>query len=317
MATSGSIDYTRTGAQVVEKAFSIIGVKAQGQDLSAEEMQDGLESLNLMLKSWQASGEHLWTKTQGVLFTQAGKTDYLLGPSGDHACLFDDFIGTTTTADVASGVAVIPVTSSAGMAVSDKVGVKLSDGTRQWSTILTVDSSTQITLNDNLTASATSGTSVFTYTDIIERPLRILNARRKKFGFDDEIRVKEMSNDDYNEQTIKSSQGTIVGFYYSPLLTNGRVYHWLTSDDVDNLFLFTFSRTIEDVDSQANNLDIPVEWLDCVTYNLAARLVDDYDVPEPKATNVVTKATIFKANLMDWDANQTSIQITPSSTWGS
>jgi hypothetical protein len=312
MALSGSTDFTLSAAKVVEKAFSLLGVKAAEQPLTASEREDGQEALNIMLKYWVANGYHLWTKTQGVLFTQTGKTDYLLGATGDHACLYDDFVATTTTSAIISGSAVIPVTSSTGMSASDYVGIKLSDGTRQWSTIASVDSSTQITLDDNLTGAASTGTSVFTYTSIVERPLRILNARRKLYGFDDEIMCVELSNDDYFNMSLKSSQGTITSYYYQPVLGNGRMYLWQTSDNVDQLVYFTFCRTIQDIDEQSNNLDVPVEWLDAVTYNLAARLADDYNAPANKVETVLFKAGAFLKTLKEWDVNNTSVQIVPS-----
>src|SRR5690349_18697247 len=50
-------------------------------------------------------------------------------------------------------------TSSAGMTIADNIGIKLDDSTRQWTTIVSIDSATQITVTDALTSSAGQGNS--------------------------------------------------------------------------------------------------------------------------------------------------------------
>ena len=82
MATSGSVNFTLTAGEVVERAFSKIGVKVAEQALQAEEIQDGLDALNLFLKTMQSQSMHLWSRDEGVLFLDVGKTDYLIGPTG-------------------------------------------------------------------------------------------------------------------------------------------------------------------------------------------------------------------------------------------
>ena len=157
MAISGTSTYTMTAAEVITEAFDLIGVRSNEQAIQSNEMQDGIDALNRLLKTWSAKDLHIWMKREGVIFLNPGTESYSLSTTGDRACYIDDFVSTTTTADVASGVAVIPVTSSAGMTVGDQVGLKVSATSRIWSTILTVDSATQITLNDNTTAAVSSG----------------------------------------------------------------------------------------------------------------------------------------------------------------
>ena len=76
---------TATASDIVTAALRLIGEVDANQPVPSAEMQDGLEALNYLVKSWQAQGLHLWTKTEGILFLDVGKTDYLLGPSGDEA----------------------------------------------------------------------------------------------------------------------------------------------------------------------------------------------------------------------------------------
>ena len=161
MTTSGTTSFTMDAAKIIDKAFSKIGVKIAEQDLEAFEFDDGIDALNMMVKSWAAQGLHLWAKDEGVLFLDAGKTNYDLGPTGDKACLSDAFISTTTTADQSTSSVFIQLASTSGMAQFDNIGIELDDNTRHWTTIFSVHSATQITVNNGLPSPSKAGSTAF------------------------------------------------------------------------------------------------------------------------------------------------------------
>ena len=311
MATSGSVSFSMTASRVIDKAFSKIGVKISEQELEPEEFQDGLDALNLMIKSWGAQGLHLWSKDEGVLFLDVGIPSYDLGPSGDEACQLDDFVGTTSTLDLVATNDVIPVASSDGMTVGDKAGVQLDDATRFWTTIKSIDSQTQITVDDTLPSSSISGSTVFTFTNLIQRPNRILSYRRKTFGQDNEIPVISWSRNQYFNQVNKTTTGTVVNCFYSPQLNDGRVYVWQTASSVNDILRFTFERPLEDIIDGDDDLDFPTEWLEAIIYNLAFRLTDDYDAPPIKVQTVGAKAVEFLDDLLGWDEEMESLNLQP------
>lgn len=381
-----------TAQQLIDNAFSKIGVKKMEQPLIAAELQDGIDNLNLMMKSWQAQGLHLWSMEEGVLFLDVGVSEYSLGESGSHACRLSDFIGTDTTTDLVATDTVIPVEDTTGMLSGDTIGIELDNGTRQWKTIATVDSATQVTIcglgelvsttltsarttgqtvmpvasssgmtaGDNvaviltsgsidlttiasvdsstqitltvaltgnaangnavyvyatdtgLSDDASSGNSVFTYTTKIERPMRILSFRRKMYGTDDELVVTAWPRNKYFNQTNKSSQGTVVNAYYSPQLTDGKVYVWQTSSSVNQLLRFTYEKPLDDIDLSTNNLEFPVEWLDCISTNLAAKLAVIYDVPPAKTQLLFQLAQASLDNMLGFDIEMESLNISPT-----
>ena len=311
MATSGVTDFNMTARQVVNKAFSKIGVKIAEQALEHDELQDGIETLNLMIKAWGAQGLHLWSKEEGVLFLDPGKTDYNLGATGDEACQLDDFIGTTSTAAQITAAAIIPVADTTGMVVGDKVGVELDNNTRYWSTILTVDSATQITLVNGISSASKSGSSVYTFTTLVKRPNRVLSTRRKTFGQNNEIPVSLWSRNQYFNQVNKTSKGTVVNCYYSPQLNDGRLYVWQTASNVNDLIRFTFERPLEYITNGDDNIDFPTEWLEALVYGIAHRLTDDYSTPFGKADRIAQKANQFLDELLGWDEEMESLNLQP------
>jgi hypothetical protein len=311
MTTSGDTTFDMTANQLVSKAFSKIGVKIAEQSLQPHEYQDGQDVLNLMIKSFGAQGLHLWSKDEAIVFLDVGKSDYLLGSSGDKACQFDDFIGTTTTASQVLNDDIIAVVSTAGMAVGDNAGVQMNDKTRFWTTIKSVDSATQITLYTVLPSDSTIGNTLFTFTTLIQRPNRILSFRRKTYADDNEIPVLSWSRNQYFNQVNKSSQGTVVNCYYSPQLTNGRLYVWQTASSVNDFVRFTFERPLDVVTSGTQTIDFPEEWQEAMIYNVAARLADDYDTPPAKMQSVNAKAIQFLDDLLGWDEEMESLTLQP------
>jgi hypothetical protein len=103
----------------------------------------------------------------------------------------------------------------------------------------------------------------------------------------------------------------VVNAYYSPLLVNGRYYVWQTASSVNDYVRITFERPIHDVDLTTNTLDIPVEWLECVIYNLAVRLADIYSVPAIKMQSVMAKAVYFLDEMKGHDEEIQDINIQP------
>ena len=68
MATSGSTDYSRTANQIITLAMRRMGVISKGEAPDADEMADGLEALNVMVKLWQIEGINLWKQEELILW---------------------------------------------------------------------------------------------------------------------------------------------------------------------------------------------------------------------------------------------------------
>ena len=260
MATSGTIDFEVNAAEIVQDAIAICSARNSEIPLTNNETSDGIRALNKMVKHWQTQSIHLWKRDEGVLFLQVGKQSYDIGGATvDEACLFDDFVHTQISTAASSGANTLVVDSTTGMTASDKIGIELDDGTRQWTTIVSVDSSTGLTITATLTDDVAVDNTVFTYTTDIDRPLRVDQARRRRITDTTEVTLDEWGREDYFGQTAKASQGTPTAYFYDPRLSEGRFYVWQTASDVNQVIFFTLQRTIEDFDISTNTPDFPVE----------------------------------------------------------
>jgi hypothetical protein len=431
---------TATAIDIVNAALRLLSETDADESTSATEAQDGLEALNYLVKSWQAQGLHLWTKTEGVLFLDVGKTDYLLGPSGDEATNSDNFINTTMAVAGIATDRTLTVDSTAGMTGADDIlssdpsestqdwtavggtiaivatslvvsnaaavageaertitdltpgrtyrvisgftkgaspsvtysikdgattlgtetltstgtskfefvatqlshtleilngdaaatnettttsiqildattgdfaGVRLDDGTRQWTKIIEVLSSTQVFNADGLTGAAAIDNSVFTFSDLLPRPVRLLQLRRDKVGTTDEIEAEQWSREEYFAQPNKTSQGTINNWYYSPQLTDGRIYIWQTANDVDQIARFTYERPIDISDDTTDAPDFPSEWFRTLKYNLAVDMAPEFRIAQDRLDRLTIKAAELLENSLGFDFEPDSMSMQP------
>lgn len=67
MATT-DYDFSLTRSKIIEGAFRKVGALTLGDSLSAEQMQQGVDALNAMVKEWQNQHIYLWTQQ---ILTQA------------------------------------------------------------------------------------------------------------------------------------------------------------------------------------------------------------------------------------------------------
>lgn len=79
MTTSASSDFALVTNELIEEAYSLIGVASEGTGISAYQYAQGRRSLNLIAKDWAAK-ERLWTRTEGTKALVAATASYALTP---------------------------------------------------------------------------------------------------------------------------------------------------------------------------------------------------------------------------------------------
>lgn len=309
MATSNSIDFNLTRNQIITLALQMINLLGDEDEIDNSTFGIAANLLNIMVKAWQAEGCKIWARKQGTLFPAYQTASYSLSSTGDHAT--NSFVSTTISANEASGQTVLSLTSTTGMTASDNIGVELDSGTRQWTTISSVDSSTQVTIASALTGAAASGNTVVTYTTKINRPLAIPNARRFNLNNAIDTPLIPLNYTQYFNLPNKTSNGTVNNFYYDAQLNTGTLYLWQRPNDVNEIIKFTHYQTLQDFDASTDNPDFPQEWLDALVLGLAVKLCMRYDM-YAKYSVIKQEAVEAKDKAMLWDNEFTFIKFSPS-----
>lgn len=319
---SGSVDFNQTRNEIVTDALILLGAIEEGETPSAEANTYAIRQLERMVKHWQGQGIHLWSRREATLFVTPSQASYELGPSSaDHAAEDSEIARTTLSADEASGQTVISVTSSTGMTASDKVGIVLDDDTFHWTTIVTVDSSTQITITVATTGAAASGNLVYAYTNDLARPLRIIDVRRRDESSDQDTPIILQSHEEYYRLPNKLIDGETNIVYYHPEHRNARgtIYLWPRPSTVARTMRLSSLLPLQDFDAAGNNADLPTEWLDAIVWNLAKRLIPSYGAAgKASAQAIVSGGTTMLNEMVQWDQEPESVYFAPNLThaWG-
>ena len=310
MTSSGSVNFSVSRADIIKYALRLVNQTSETPP--NDESEYAALTLNAMIKEWVARGVKLWKTEEAIIFTTVGQESYQLGPSGDEACLVSDYVATTLSADEAAAQTILSVTSSAGMAAADVIGITLDADTIDWTTIVSVDSATQITVTDALTGAAASGNRLHTYTNILQRPLQVMNVRNSDESAGTEIPyADDMSRQEYMALPLKSAQGKTTQFYYDPQLTNGRIYVWPVTDTTDDTIRCSVYLPLEDMDAAANTPDFPQEFYLALSFGLAKLLLPEKGTPADAASAIRAQAGESLAILENWDAEPASVQFQP------
>ena len=305
MAVSGSKNFSITRSDVIATALRRIGVFDEADTVSGDATTTASVALNLMVKEWVADGADIFLRTESTLFLQPDTKSYAL--STDH--ITDSYVETTLSAAEASGQTVISVTSSTGMTAADFVGIKMDDNTIHWTTIASVDSATQITIDTATDDDAASGNKVYTYTTKSDRPQKLLYAFRSDInGFDTEITI--IGENDYRAQSNKSSDGPPVEVWYNPQgnQATGKLHVW--PDDGgknwDKIVLIA-QHLPDDFDASSDNPDFPIEWGNALVWGLAAEIASEYGLTEQEQARLWSIANHKLNKMLDYDSENASV----------
>jgi hypothetical protein len=79
MTTSNSTDFSISRDSIIKGALRLVGALAVGETPSADQVTEASETLNLLVKAWQADGMPLWARGSYSLALTLGTQSYLIG----------------------------------------------------------------------------------------------------------------------------------------------------------------------------------------------------------------------------------------------
>tara|TARA_R110000772_G_scaffold90767_1_gene187035 strand:- start:1470 stop:2378 length:909 start_codon:yes stop_codon:yes gene_type:complete len=297
-----------TRNDIIDGALEAIGVKAADEDSNDADVATAAKWLDRMVKRLQSTGAHLWTRNSATLFISAGVFEYQIGGTADATETYSE--STTNVAAVALDKKIF-VTSSSGVLEGDQFGVRLDDGTINFSAVTQV-AATFVVVTTGLVSAAASGNVCYFYTTRLEKALRIPDARRKLSG--QEISMIEMGRIDYLNLPNKDNQGTPVQYYYDPKQDTGDMFLWPSPAADETLITFSYYKPLDVFSDADDAAEFPDEWIEALIMGLADRLFPIFAQPKPPGFREDAYQAITDA--LDWDQGDASIYLAPSKTRG-
>ncbi|MDB5607783.1 MAG: hypothetical protein JWP25_4683 [Bradyrhizobium sp.] len=303
MSTSGTVTFNLNRDQIIKAALRKIGAIASGETPDAQTVQDCADQLNSMVKSFAATGLHIWTETEATLFLQAGQSSYTLG-SGSTDNATETYTATTLASAASLGASSIVVASATGIATTYNVGIVQDAGVIYWTTVNGAPSGATVALAGALTDSASAGNAVYVYQTKMVRPLRVVAARRFQFSSLLDTQMLGLSRLDYRNMPNKQNTGVITQWFYDPkggANSTGTMYVWPAPSDATSAIKFTWWRPLQDFNNASNNPDIPQEWLDALVWSLALKMAPEYDCSPQRYSMIKDQAASSLGMVMGFD----------------
>jgi hypothetical protein len=307
MAVSGTNIFLQTRNDIINRAYKIIGIKTRGRNLTAEEINEASEALNLYVKGLKSEGVYLWKYAEGTLFLKVGQESYIL--DGTTANATESFVQTITNASATSGANSIQITNANGFTIGYNIGIMQNDSNLHWTTISNI-AGTTITLTTPLTDNVSNEATVYVYQTKITRPEAITSARRRDSSNYD-TPLNEIARSDYFNLAQKTVIGQPTQFYYDKQLSSGTIYLYQAPNDTSNTIKFTFQKMFFDLNSNNDNPDFPIEWAETLAFGLASRLSYDFSIDKTKSEQIKRTYDEMLRNLKGYD-REDSIYFVPT-----
>lgn len=286
MTTSASWDYSRTAAQIIASAYEDLGVIVPGGTVATADSTMALARLNMIAKQYQgrsdgAPGLKIHTRQRITLFLAVGQQSYLVGPAATDARA-STAVGRTTISNLeAAGQTVLSITSNTDvtsypgttitMTNGDIIGIKLDDGTIQWTTISGTPGATA-TVAVALTTSAAAGNYVWWFTSRAQRFPYIEYAVLRNTDFSDTTLDIFTQVQQYEANTAKFADGDATCILVEPLRLNTRVTLNFQPTDVSKQIYMTVLYPSEDYDATTDDIAFPQEAFRFLSWELAFAL---------------------------------------------
>lgn len=316
MATSGSYDFSITRDQLIDLAHQHVGLIGEGESASSSQVTEASRLLNMIVKLRAADGMPLWALKRGYVLPFTGASSVA---TDSH--VVTEYVSTTISANEAAAQTILSVTSSTGMAASDQVGIELDDGSMHWTTISTVDSSTQITVASGLASAAASGNRVYAYTassERVQKPIRIVEANILEVSSSNSWEIYIEDRADYYALGNRTNEGTPNTIYYSiestsgTNLDNGQIFVYPRFANGDYVIEFTYHRPFQDFDAATDNPDFPQAFYLPLMLELAALLGPKANLPIEERRSLFQEAEVYRIQALQTVAPEGAFQIVPT-----
>jgi hypothetical protein len=276
MPTSGSYNFSVTRNDICYAALRTVGALASGETPSASELAEAVQALNMMVKSWQGVGLEVWTTKRATLFLELNQSEYLLGPSGDHAT--HSYMETAMRVAGVATDTTLEVDSTTGITAADYIGIVLDSGVSHWTTVASITDADTLVITSGLPSAAAVGKAVYAYSTKIPRPVSIIQAFTRNTS-DQDYTVYNWHRDDYWSMYDKTLIAPPTRYFYEAHIPNGTLYTNYMPQDVTETLELVYHRPFEDFDAAGDEPDFPQEWFEALKYNLALRLAPEYGRP--------------------------------------
>jgi hypothetical protein len=309
MSTSGSTDFSVNRDTLIKDSLIDLGAISSEDTPSSAIVEHASRLLNMMLKAWMADGLHLWKIKPFTILLENAKSVYSLSLTGDQASL--NMLDTTMRIAGVTNDTILQITTTVGMTAGDYIGIELDNNTLHKTTIASVTDLDTVVITLGITSASAIGNRIYWYTTKVPKPLAVDHITVVD-STDNSRPITIISREEYRSLSNKLATGSVIQVYFDPQLTSSKLYVYNVPNTVDKVLELTGYFPVEDMDSAANDFDIPQEWYLAVKTNLSVLLGPSYGQRSEQMKSLKAIAMEEKERVMGWDKEKLSIYMQPS-----
>lgn len=260
-----------TANSLINGAADLVGIKAQGETLSAADAQDLLRRLNNMVSGWRAQSLTVLATTRHVFNLTANQQQYSIGSGGDFnvprpqsvsgaALLLDGLTSAQSVTITRSSTTATVTLASHGFSVGQEV---------------LIAGATQTAYNGLQIIQSVAANS-FTF-DVFGSPVTPATGSPTVQAYDgDPVEIPRtlITDDAYQAIQLKTmSNAQFTNVYYNPTQPLGTIWLWPMPSTAENqlvLYLQNTFTSFADLTTDYAFVDVP-GYADALEYNLAIR----------------------------------------------
>jgi len=288
MAVSASTNFVITRDDVIQEALEQIGYLSVEESPTANDLTSCTRTLNMMVKAWQGRGLNIFRLKASALFLSKDTNDYTLGGSSSDRWGYAYGFTALNGAQAASATA-MTVDSITGMVASDKIGIKLADGTMHWDVISGTPTGTTATLTTGLASAALDNAVVYFYTATTELPMRVIHMLHRNSG-GTETPGHVWESYEYVSLPNKTSDGIALQGWFDRQQAAPVWHVWPQENVADSAHILYVQNQVDDFDSATDDADYPQEWYWALSLGLAKALIPKFGVPYTTAREITMQA---------------------------
>lgn len=320
--TAPQANFNPQAAFIIKGALIKLDVINEDEEPTAGMMASSFFILQALLKEWEASGIHVWTEEEAILFLQQGQRKYLFGgTTPDHCADAESWTLRQLSVTAIAGATSVTLSAPAILKAGDNFGVVLDGGLAFWTRAKAAVTGVTVQLCLPLPGQASAGAFTFAYTDNILRPLRVPFARRLQYavsGYQGGIitpLAPMLARQQFMDLPQPLTPGLVTQAYYNPAKSQGEMWVWNVPQNANYGLRFTYYRPIYDLTSIRDVPDLPTsaEWANPLIWCLAQEMLPDYSVTPQRAALIVQKATEKLEMVQGWDREPESVYFGRSS----
>jgi hypothetical protein len=322
MALSNSVNFSISRDNLITMSLQHVGALGDGIAPNATQLTECSLLLNLLIKAWQVDGMQLWMTSYGYVFPVSAVAKVSLGGEGGNAAT--DYVYTTTSNTSSSGGTTVTLTSVTGVSDTNVIGIELSSGTMQWTTVSGAPTGLVVTLGTTLTGDVSSAANVYVYSTAnrLTRPYQISEAFRRFSTDNTDTKIDIISMFAYSNLSNKFEKGIplqvaydkSLGFGASGYPGNSTLYFWPIFNDGKYVLVLRYVKLYSDLDAGTDNPEFPQHWFLPLMLGLAWLLGPKHGLTINERKLLLDEATQFKTFALHADVEDVSVNFQPNRT---